>query len=212
MKVLVIGATGGTGMHVVGQAMERGHRVTVLVREAAPTSSLATADVLVGDVLDATAVGSALADVDAVVCCLGVRRGQKPGTVRSDGTRNLVTQMRLHAVDRLVSVSTVGVGSSAVTQTRTARWSWPLIVGRDRLGEADRAEREIRSSVGGLRWTVVRPPRLTDEPDQKRVEVGPDVLTGLRSTLSRRNLATVLLDQLDDDQFIGVAVTAVDGR
>jgi len=32
MKLVVLGATGGTGLEIVSQAMERGHSVTAFVR------------------------------------------------------------------------------------------------------------------------------------------------------------------------------------
>ena len=35
MKLLVLGATGGTGKHIVSQALEAGHEVTVLARDRA---------------------------------------------------------------------------------------------------------------------------------------------------------------------------------
>ena len=35
MKILVVGATGGTGKHVVGQALEAGHDVTLFPRDPA---------------------------------------------------------------------------------------------------------------------------------------------------------------------------------
>jgi uncharacterized protein YbjT (DUF2867 family) len=34
-KLTVFGATGGTGMHVVRQALEAGHQVTAVVRDSA---------------------------------------------------------------------------------------------------------------------------------------------------------------------------------
>lgn len=208
LKVGVVGATGGTGAAVVGQALERGWSVTALVRNGRAGVDPA-AGVITGDVRDAGTVGTALAGVDAVVCCLGVRIGQPAGTVRSEGTANLARQMHTHGVARIVAVSTVGVGSSVADQSRTARLLWPRLAGRDRLAEADRAEAEIRDPAHGLAWTLVRPPRLTDAPVSGHVAVGPSVRTGLRSQLSRADLAAVLLDQLTDDRYRGMAVTAL---
>jgi putative NADH-flavin reductase len=153
-------------------------------------------------------VDSALSGVDAVVCCLGVRLGQDPGSVRSDGTANLVAQMRRHGVRRLIAVSTVGAGSSVADQSRIARMFLPRIVGRARLIEADRAEAAIRAGGDELAWTLVRPPRLVDGAGGERLQVGPSVPTGMRSQLSRADLATVLLDQLTDERYVGAAVTA----
>ncbi|AQT80864.1 hypothetical protein B1R94_18740 [Mycolicibacterium litorale] len=211
MKILVIGATGGTGRLVVEQARQRGHSVTALVRESTAPAEFGDADVVVGDVLDPDAIAAALAGIDAVVSCLGVRLGQPAGTVRSTGTANVVAQMGVLGVRRLVAVSTIGVGSSIADQGRVARWMWKRIVGAERLAEADAAEAHIRLAADGLDWTIVRPPRLVDGEAHGGVVVGAAVATGLRSQLTRAALAGVLLDQLDDSRYVGQAVTVIAG-
>lgn len=211
-KILVIGATGGTGRMVVDTALNRGFHVTALVRDPAQAPALSGAEVVTGDIRDASALDAALCGVDAVVSCLGVRRGPDPGTVRSVGTARLVEQMARHGVQRLVAVSSVGVGSSADDQSRTARALWRRLAGRDRLAEADRAAQAVRAAGANLAWTVVRPSRLTDGAGGGALRVGPDVPTRMRSELTRADLARVLVDQLTDDRFVGVAVTAAAAR
>jgi hypothetical protein len=39
MRIAILGATGGTGIELVGQALERGHAVTAFVRDPAPSAS-----------------------------------------------------------------------------------------------------------------------------------------------------------------------------
>lgn len=220
MKILVVGATGGTGRLVTDQAVERRHGVVALVRDP-DSARQATPDrwhgvtLVAGDVRDASVVDAALAGVDAVICCLGVRRGQTPGTVRSDGTRTLVERMTAIGVARLVAVSSVGVGESVRWQSRPGRYLWPRLVGRDRLAEATLAESFVRAS--DLAWTLVRPPRLVDTnpgrpPSVGRVALGPDVRTGLNSRLSRTDLARTLLDLLDDERWTRTAVTVTTAR
>ncbi len=211
MKILIVGATGATGRHVVDQALRRGHDVVALARNR-PDQDFPDVGVVLGDVRDRGTLAEALAGAQAVVSCLGVRLGQDPGTVRSDGTEALVTAMTEYAVPRLIAVSSVGVGDSRAGQSRPARMLWPYLAGRQRLAEADRAEQRIRCAPTNLSWTIVRPPRLTDGPAAGSVDVGPQLRTGLGSTLARADLATVLLDQLDDDRFSNVAVTAVQNR
>lgn len=208
MKVFVVGATGATGRHVIEQALARGHDVVALTRKR-PAGDFPDVEVVVGDVRDHEVLDAGLAGAEAVVSCLGVRLGQNPGSVRSDGTAALVSAMTAAAVPRLVAVSSVGVGASRQWQTRTARLLWPLLVGRERLAEAQRAEERISAAPAGLAWTVVRPPKLTDADGGAPVDVGPEVRTRLGSTLSRADLAGVLLDQLAGGRFTGMAVTAV---
>ncbi|SCL36216.1 Putative NADH-flavin reductase [Micromonospora nigra] len=203
VRILLVGATGGTGQAVRVMAGPAGHDVVALVRDPAVTR-LPDATVVNGDARDVAAVSTALAGVDAVVSCLGVRIGQEPGTVRSEGTAALVAAMRAAGVRRLVCVSTVGVGDSVAAQSRPARLLWPRLVGRDRLAEAERAEAAVRGS--DLEWTLVRPTRLVDGPDS-RVATGVDVATGLRSQVSRTALARTLLDMVGTGAHLHRCVT-----
>jgi uncharacterized protein YbjT (DUF2867 family) len=70
-KILVLGATGGTGRLIVAQAVARGHDVTVLVRPAEKARDLKGAKLIVGDARDESALRQALKGRDAVVIALG---------------------------------------------------------------------------------------------------------------------------------------------
>lgn len=71
MKLLIFGATGATGRHLVEQALSGGHWVTAFVREPA---RLGIADpslnLVVGDVLQPASVDGAFGRFDAVLCAL----------------------------------------------------------------------------------------------------------------------------------------------
>src|SRR5215212_1272230 len=90
VKVLIIGATGGTGRILLEKAVEQGHEVTTLARNP---SAVAPRDyrprVLRGNVLDPDAVEAAVAGQDAVLSALGTR-STKPTTLFSASTANLV--------------------------------------------------------------------------------------------------------------------------
>ena len=59
MKVLVLGATGGTGRLIVRDAVAKGHSVVALVRSKARASDLAGADLIEGDARDESALSPA---------------------------------------------------------------------------------------------------------------------------------------------------------
>jgi putative NADH-flavin reductase len=204
--MLVIGATGGTGLELVRQAQARGIAVTALVRRAEDAALLpAGTRIHVGDARDAAAVTAALAGQDCVVSTLGARRGTEIGTVRSDGTQSIVKAMGQAGVKRLVAVTSVGVGSSLAHMSGASRFMWPRIVGKARLAEADRAEQAILGS--GLAWTIVRPPRLVDAARTGKVAVGREVAVGMQSQITRSALAGVLLDLATSDTAVREAVT-----
>jgi putative NADH-flavin reductase len=74
MKLLVIGASGGTGSRLVQQALQQGHLVTAFAREPAKIRSThANLRVVRGDVLQPDTIDEALAGQDAVLSALGTR-------------------------------------------------------------------------------------------------------------------------------------------
>ncbi|CAM5321404.1 hypothetical protein SVIOM74S_00301 [Streptomyces violarus] len=72
MKLLILGATGPTGRHVVDLALRSGDQVTALVRHPAALGDLADqVTLLAGDATSRRDVSTALAGQDAVVAALG---------------------------------------------------------------------------------------------------------------------------------------------
>jgi uncharacterized protein YbjT (DUF2867 family) len=199
--MLIIGATGGTGRHVVTQALELDEKVRVLVRRPEEASSFEpSVEVIVGDVLDPVILAAALEGESGVISALGVRLGEPVGTTRSVGTSALMAAMISAGVSRIVEVSAVGVGSSRANQTLTARLLWPSIVGKERLAEASKAEDAIAAST--LEWTVIRAPRLIDGQVTGRLHVGVEGRLPLSAQVTRGDLASALLTELRVGRFL----------
>ncbi|WP_147453962.1 NAD(P)-dependent oxidoreductase [Tessaracoccus antarcticus] len=200
MKILIFGATGATGQLLVTQAMERGHEVTAFVRDS---SKLTQKDIqqVVGEITDPDAVRGAMVGQDAVVSALGPRSPLKRDPALVEGIRTIVAAMQDKDVQRLVYVSTMGVGDSA----RQLGWlgrviAVPLFL---RNAVADHGEKEDIITGTGLHWTVVRPAQLTDGPIAS-FRSGEDVSATSSSTgVSRASVASFVLDTLDDTAYIG---------
>src|SRR5207302_10781145 len=72
MRVLIIGASGGTGRQLVNQALERGHTVTAFVRDPSRLSiQHPKLKIIKGDVLDYSSVEGAVHGQEAVISALG---------------------------------------------------------------------------------------------------------------------------------------------
>lgn len=78
MKLLVFGATGGTGSRLVQQALQQGHVVTAFVRDPAKIRfSHDRLRVVRGDILDEKSVDEAMAGQEGVLSALGTRISMK---------------------------------------------------------------------------------------------------------------------------------------
>jgi putative NADH-flavin reductase len=198
MKLLIFGATGGTGREVVAQALDQGHHVSAFARNpAAITTKHDHLKVAHGDILDYPSVAAAVPGQDAVLSALGVRKLRK-NTVLSDGTKNLIRAMERHGVRRLVCESSLGVGDSR------GQLGWvvnlliiPLFL-RNVFRDKEVQEQYIKQS--GLDWVIVRPGALTAGPRTGVYRSGfsPTDQT-IRGKISRADVADFMLKQLTDD-------------
>src|SRR5260221_425238 len=105
MRLLILGATGGTGRQLVAQALARDHQITAFVRtpEKFATRQVGLT-VCRGDPRDAAALAAALRGHDAVVSALGPP-GPARSTILRDSARSIVSAMQAAAVHRLLVIS-----------------------------------------------------------------------------------------------------------
>lgn len=205
MKVVVIGASGGTGRQLVQQALARGHEVTAFVRNAAKVRIEDEAlTVEVGDVLGRESLDRAIEGADAVLCALGHKRWFYPNRILSNGTRNIVEAMEAAGVRRFVCETSLGVGRSfGRLGLYYTLFVVPFIL-PFYFFDKHRQERVIRES--GLDWVIVRPAALTNGPKRgnyrQGIRVGSFILT-LR--ISRADVADFMLDQLTSDAWLHAA-------
>ena len=202
MKLIIFGATGTVGRHLVAQALSQGHRVTGFARR--PSALEADHPHLTrraGDVLDPDAVAHAVEDHDAVLIALGAGR---KGEVRSLGTGHVVDAMRRHGVRRLVCQTTLGAGDSRAA----LNFFWKRIMFGFLLREvyADHEAQEARVRESELDWIIVRPGAFTDGPATGAYRHGfPPTERDLSLKISRADVAHFMLRQLTDDSYLHCA-------
>lgn len=201
MRLTIFGATGGTGVLALRRALDAGHEVTAVVRDPAglPSDLRACADVVQADVMDPAAIEEAVKGRDAVLSALGSREGRAPTSVCADGARSILTAMAATGTDRFVLVSASGLHAGPGDDPFTRFVVKPLVLGRLlKHAFADMRAAEEVTRTSGLRWTIVRPPRLTNGAGNGRYRKAVDrnVLGG--ASIARADLAIALLDIVDD--------------
>jgi uncharacterized protein YbjT (DUF2867 family) len=110
MRLLIFGSTGSIGRQLVTEAIEQGYRVTAFAHDPSKLDGKHdNLQVVQGDVMDVPSVETAVQGQEVVLCPLGA--GAK-GTVRLEGTRNIVRAMVKTGIRRFICQSTLGVGDS----------------------------------------------------------------------------------------------------
>lgn len=203
MRLVVFGATGSIGRHLVEQALANGHEVTAFSRSGrAATDAEGSLRIQRGDVLVPDAVAQAISGQEAVLCTLGA--GLK-GRVRAEGTANIVAAMQRHGVKRLVCQTTLGVGESWANLN--FRWKYVMFGLLLRAAYRDHVRQEEVVRQSGLDWTIVRPSAFTDAPAVRPVRNGfPPETRDLALTVPRAEVARFMLSLIDDPQSHGRAI------
>jgi uncharacterized protein YbjT (DUF2867 family) len=202
VKIVVCGAAGRTGREIVRVALERGHEVTALVRDA--RGALAPSDrlrVVYGDVLVRGTLPPAIEGAQAVLWSVGSGSVQDE-SLQGPGIANLAWAMRGARVRRLVALSYSGVGDQDGDP-----W-YRRLFGRSRKTAmaTDARHMEITVRQSGLDWTIVRVEKLVDEPPRGRYRLGPGYSLPDGTGMARGDVAAAMLDQLESDLNVGHAV------
>ncbi len=202
MKLLVFGATGGTGRALLNQGLEQGHQVTAFVRNPAALEARPGLTIVEGDVMDAAAVSRAVADHEAVLSALGPRGGQYG--VLPSGVQNIVDLMSQAGVRRLIHVSSFGVGDSLAQMGFVARQIVVPLFLRNALDE-----KEIEEGIIRERTRLDHRPagRTGGRPRDLRIPLHhrPAQKVG-RPRIARADVAHFMLQNLADERFVRRAV------
>lgn len=207
MKLTVFGATGGTGQHLVDQALAAGHHVTAVVRDVArlPQAGHRLLEPVVADVMDAEAIGASVTGRDAAISTLGPRPGGGE-TVCEDGARAIIAAMRAAGARRLLVVTASGHIVDAGDGPASRFLAKPLLRRFLRTGFADFARADAAVQASGLDWTIMRPPRLTDGGRRAyRTAIDLNVRGGI--TIARADLADAILTAATDPKTVGRSVS-----
>lgn len=225
MKILVTGATGFLGSHVVRRLVERGDDVRCLVRQDKPCLPEG-AKRLIGDILEPEALGKAMEDVDVVCHCAALVAGRQKRDdffrVNVRGLGNMLNAAASANVKRFIHISTCSVSGSVVHIDTDE--SAPLIESgspyRDSKVAAERLinESPYRSSV-----TIIRPGWIYGPGDRnvlplilERLKTGKMyVISGgskLVHTVFVSHVADAVVSATDKPSAAGQTYNITDGR
>jgi putative NADH-flavin reductase len=204
MKITVFGASGGVGQKFVELAIHNGHSVRAVFRKPPALEQRAGLEILVGrSPFDILFIKEAIHSADVVVSAVGLRRKyaaipwskllSPPDFVSSFSKLLIEAVSSAGAPQKIFFIRAAGVGD---TWSRVAP-ALKLLFKSSNIGVAyqDLAVAENRFKASGLNWHCIRPTTLTNGPLTKKVKLTD--FYGLRSKVSRSNVAGFILDQIE---------------
>lgn len=193
MKLVILGANGRTGKHVLQIALERGMQVTAVIRSAdrLPNKAHDRLNIMVGDPCDPAFLKEAFEGQDAIISALGGRRPSKAATsVYFRSADAIVKAAAETGLNRVLVTSTALLFDDQKLLGKILQALVPNIV-----RSTARMEQILRTS--GLSWTSARCGFLNDK-NEARYEIQKNNQPKNGTTISRRALANFLLDAIDD--------------
>jgi uncharacterized protein YbjT (DUF2867 family) len=210
MKIIVFGASGGIGSHVVDLAMQRGHQVRAVYRAAPQPPPAGQAEILVSaDIFDPGFAGQAIRGADVVVTALGPDFAERhnprttmisPPDLHQRLARTLIAAMKNPgAPARLISVSTGSMGPADAAMGAGPRLLFRFFrtVVTPNLGRVGRDLQAMENELAatGLDWYALRPIKLTDGPLTGHVRASARFAM---KTISRADVAWHILNLAED--------------
>ena len=198
-KLLVLGATGGTGRCIVSQALERGHEVTAFVRSPEKRATTGV-KVVVGSIPEnADALVEAMRGQDVVISALGRGKTFKPDGLIARSTPAIVKAMKTAGVRRLIFTSAFGVSPAHTGIPFFPRLFMGTLL---RNIYADKRAGESALFASDLDWTLVYPSMLNDGPKTGKYRVGEQLELSGFPKISRADVADFILNQVASRVYV----------
>lgn len=200
MKLVVLGATGRTGLEIVRQGLERGHAMTALVRRPERLMNFRDRMTIVqGDLLDASELARVVEGQDAVLSAFGPRVpvAKAEAHLLEQFANALTSAMVRSGAIRVIVESVAFLFRDSIVPPAylLGRLLFPTTV-----ADADAMERIFSQTL--LEWTMVRPPELTDKPYTGKYRVREGHLPFFGFKIARADVANFMINAAENRNTI----------
>jgi uncharacterized protein len=209
MKIGIIGASGKAGSLILKEAIERGHEVTAIVRNATKIQN-ENVSVLEKDVFDLQ--NNDLKELDVVVNAFGAAPGHEH--LHVEAGRALIEALKGATQTRLIVVG--GAGSLYVDEAKTLRVMDTPDFPKEYFETASNQGKNLEDlqNSNGIQWTFISPAAFFDPQGERTgsYQKGKDQLivnSKGNSYVSYADFAIAVLDEIENPQHINERFTLV---
>jgi uncharacterized protein YbjT (DUF2867 family) len=203
MKLLILGATGATGLQLIDQAVSSGHVVTTYVRNPGKLAHWGKRITIVeGQLLDEYKLLQVVKGQDAVLVTLGYKKLKDKSRFIRKTIDTVIIGMRRFGVQKLVYESAYGIGGKHSVTNPFIRFMLQALGIAHPFIDHFETEKLIRQS--NVNWTIVRPGNLTNGPLTGKYRA-QEQMKGFPS-ISRADVAHFMLQSLTEKKWANKAV------
>lgn len=207
MRILVIGGSGQTGRLVIDEALQRGHKITALMRNPSALPAMEGLNIVKGTPVEPSNIESAFNAVQgdpptAVIVTLSSPK-EKGARVLSLTHENIMAVMKRYRVSKIATLSSFGVGSSLAHINFMMRWAISSTSLRYPFADHNYVDEILKKS--DLKFVLLRPARLTMAKKAPVHFLGDDgkglgIFAGLGG-ISRASVAACLVDAVEKNTW-----------
>jgi uncharacterized protein YbjT (DUF2867 family) len=216
MRVLLLGATGRTGKHVLTHLLKAGHLVNAIVRDKTKLNNNEQLHVFESDDINRTILKQAMQDCEAIISVLNVSRTsdfpwaklRTPKTFLSDAMANIIAVADEAGIKKIVVCSAWGVHETKEDIPIWFRW----LIDYSNIGVAylDHERQELLLQHSTLDFTIVRPVGLTNSTKEKQVQVSQNNSPKPKMMVSRKNTGAFFVQLLNNTSYSRHAIVISD--
>lgn len=202
MNLLILGGTGRVGSHLVENALQDDHHVSVLVRTPEKIHiEHNNLTVVQGDVLSKENIEQAMHGADMVMSALNT----DGGTTLTDSMPLIIDAMKKEGINRIITIGTAGILQSRVSPELLRYQSSESKRKLTRAAEEHHKVYELLEQ-SGLDWTIVCPTYLPDGERLGNYRTERDFLPVDGSQISVPDTADFAYSLLESSDFIKARV------
>jgi putative NADH-flavin reductase len=193
-KIAVLGGTGKAGKYLIEELISQGYDIKALARDP-------TLEVIKGNAREYESIYTLLSECDAVISTLGPS-GNEPDTC-SMAAGHIIKAMQALNIHRYIEIAGLGIdtpedkkGLLTRILVTIMRWFASSVID-------DRQKDYELLKNSNIQWTLVRCPMIKLTDLTRKIKTSLADSPGIK--ISATDLARFLIDQLNNEMFIGKA-------